>query len=103
MESGASTLNSVNLTEPQTNQFVRIQDQSSLGVEFRAVLDNLRSRANKYAGLAAKAADEQAGGPVNSPQLKQLTELYSYSVDTQLLMRTSSQLVSGMRQLMSGQ
>ncbi len=63
MESGASTLNSVNLTEPQTNQFVRIQDQSSLGVEFRAVLDNLRSRANKYAGLAAKLPTSRLVAP----------------------------------------
>jgi hypothetical protein len=35
--------------------------------------------------------------------VKQLADLYTYAVDTQLLVRTSGQLTTGVRQLVTGQ
>ena len=103
MEPGVAALNTAGLVDPQANPYVRYQDQNALGADFSTVMEGVRDRANKFDNRMEKIADSQSDGSRNSTQMKQLVELYSYAVDTQLLVRTSNQLISGMRQLMTGQ
>ncbi len=103
MESGAALIQGVGVSNPQDNPYVRFQNQNEMGQDFSSVLENVRARASTFQGRMEKIADSQTHGLHNSAQMKQLVDLYSYAVDTQLLVRTSNQLITGMRQLMTGQ
>lgn len=81
---------------------VRFEQNQSAGADFARLLDTYRSRADQMDSAVEKMADA-AGGQQVKPEIRQLVELYGYAVDTQLVVRTSTQLTTGARQLMSGQ
>ena len=81
---------------------VSFETGDSGSAEFARILDGYRNSADRLDQTVDNIVSEQSGATVN-PQIKQLVDLYSYAVDTQLIVRTSSQLSTGMRQLMSGQ
>ncbi len=86
----------------QTSQSQRVgyDNASQLPTDFASVLESYRAKSDVMDNTVRNSV--QSGGE-NGKMLRQLADLYSYSVDTQLLVRASSQVTSGVRQLMSGQ
>lgn len=84
----------------QQSQRVGYDNASQLPSDFASVLESFRAKADVMDNSVRKSVQSN---DANGKMLRQLTDLYSYSVDTQLLVRASSQVTSGVRQLMSGQ
>jgi hypothetical protein len=93
---------SVEPVQPTPN--VTVDQGNALGADFSQVLEGFRQRASKIEE-AGRGTLRQAGGvETNSDRsIRQLSELYTYAVDMQVLVRTGGQLTSGMRQLITGQ
>ncbi len=83
---------------------VKTEEGPGLGVDFQNVLEGFRKRADTVeASGRAMLAPPGAPETANQKSVRQLTELYTYAVDMQLMVRTSGQLTSGLRQLITGQ
>lgn len=83
---------------------VRTDQETSLGADFTNLLEGFRQRSEavEQAGrnLIAKPGEPQSA---TDRSIRQLSELYTYAVDMQVMVRTGGQLTSGMRQLITGQ
>jgi hypothetical protein len=81
---------------------VTVDQGNAFGADFSQVLEGFRQRAAK---IEEAGSLKPAGGPETNADrsIRQLTELYTYAVDMQVLVRTGGQLTSGMRQLITGQ
>jgi hypothetical protein len=99
----SSLVSQVNLAGGDTQRLnlVTVGEQSALGADFAKVLEDFRLRSAAVESQTSQFNDPSA--IAKNPQLKQLADMYKYAIDTQLLVRTSSQLTSSMRQLMTGQ
>jgi hypothetical protein len=76
----------------------------SIGNDFTKVLETYRAKSESVDTAVMRARGGDASGAPNQREMiKQLTDLYTYAVDTQLLVRTAGQLTSGVRQLVTGQ
>lgn len=102
MESVAPAAMAVAESQQQT-PLVSREAGNSLGADFTQVLDGFRQRADAVSETVAKATQGDGMSSRGQEQIRQLVDLYTYAVDTQLLVRTSSQMTTGLRQLMSGQ
>jgi hypothetical protein len=96
------TIVAASASQPRLDN-VSFDSGESAGAEFARVVDAYRGRADKLDETVGKLIGKDGQGPAADPQIQQLANLYSYAVDTQLVVRTSSQLSTGVRQLMSGQ
>jgi hypothetical protein len=77
---------------------------NTIGSDFSKVLDTYRAKTDKIDTAVASARAGGSNEPISQQQmLRQLTELYAYAVDTQLMVKTSGQLTQGFRQLVTGQ
>jgi hypothetical protein len=78
--------------------------QKSLGNDFTKVLETYRVKSERVDNAVNQARSGESSGPPNQREMiKQLADLYTYAVDTQLLVRTAGQLTTGVRQLVTGQ
>jgi hypothetical protein len=76
----------------------------SISTDFSKILETYRAKSERVDTAVLQARSGEPNGPPNQREmLKQLGDLYTYAVDTQLLVRTSGQLTSGVRQLVTGQ
>jgi hypothetical protein len=76
----------------------------SIGNDFTKVLETYRAKSESVDTAVMRARGGDASGAPNQREMiKQLADLYTYAVDTQLLVRTAGQLTSGVRQLVTGQ
>jgi hypothetical protein len=76
----------------------------SISSDFTKVLETYRVKSERVDNAVTQARSGQASGRINQQDMvKQLADLYTYAVDTQLLVRTSGQLTTGVRQLVTGQ
>jgi hypothetical protein len=76
----------------------------SVGNDFTKVLETYRVKSERVdAAVNSARSGESSGPPHQREMIKQLADLYTYAVDTQLLVRTSGQLTTGVRQLVTGQ
>lgn len=76
----------------------------SIGNDFTKVLETYRAKSERVDSAVNQARSGEASGPPNQREMvKQLADLYTYAVDTQLLVRTAGQLTTGVRQLVTGQ
>lgn len=81
---------------------VNFDQGTSVGADFASTVEAYRARTNAL-DQGVNQIIEGTGGEKANPQIRQLADLYSYAVETQLVIRTSTQLTTGIRQLMSGQ
>jgi hypothetical protein len=83
---------------------VQAEQTTTIGADFQNVLEGFRKRASSVEAtgkdLLAKPGEAMSA---QDRSMRQLTELYTYAVDLQLMVRTGGQLTSGMRQLVTGQ
>ena len=83
---------------------VRPAQDATMGADFSNLLEGFRQRsaAVEQAGrdMISKAGEPQSA---MDRSVRQLSELYTYAVDMQVMVRTGGQLTSGMRQLITGQ
>jgi hypothetical protein len=90
------TVDTVSSTDPSQNK--------TITADFTRVLENYRVKSDKVEAAVTQARNGDRGGAPNQKQMiRQLSDLYSYAVDTQLLVRTAGQLNTGVRQLVTGQ
>jgi hypothetical protein len=84
---------------------VRSDPGRAMGADFQTVLEGLRQRSAtvEAAGRDALGAPSSAPATASERSMRQLTDLYTYAVDMQVLVRTGGQLTSGVRQLITGQ
>jgi hypothetical protein len=76
----------------------------SVGNDFTKVLETYRAKSEQVDNAVNAARNgERTGAPNQREMIKQLGDLYTYAVDTQLLVRTAGQLTTGVRQLITGQ
>jgi hypothetical protein len=76
----------------------------SIGNDFTKVLETYRVKSERVDNAVNQARSGEPSGPPNQREMvKQLADLYTYAVDTQLLVRTAGQLTTGVRQLVTGQ
>jgi hypothetical protein len=76
----------------------------SVGNDFTKVLETYRAKSERVDNAVNDARNgERTGAPNQRDMIKQLGDLYTYAVDTQLLVRTAGQLTTGVRQLVTGQ
>jgi hypothetical protein len=76
----------------------------SMSTDFTKILETYRAKSERVDTAVLQARSGEPSGPPNQREMiKQLGDLYTYAVDTQLLVRTSGQLTSGVRQLVTGQ
>jgi hypothetical protein len=76
----------------------------SISTDFSKILETYRAKSERVDTAVLQARSGEPNGPPNQREMiKQLGDLYTYAVDTQLLVRTSGQLTSGVRQLVTGQ
>jgi hypothetical protein len=76
----------------------------SIGNDFTKVLETYRAKSERVDSAVNQARSGESSGPPNQREMiKQLADLYTYAVDTQLLVRTAGQLTTGVRQLVTGQ
>jgi hypothetical protein len=76
----------------------------SISTDFTKILETYRAKSERVDTAVLQARSGEPSGPPNQREMiKQLGDLYTYAVDTQLLVRTSGQLTSGVRQLVTGQ
>jgi hypothetical protein len=89
-------LPSIGVAESEANK--------SMSTDFSKVLETYRAKSERVDTAVLQARIGEPSGPPNQREMiKQLGDLYTYAVDTQLLVRTSGQLTSGVRQLVTGQ
>lgn len=100
-----STLPISATVEPQQIDTSRVttKDSDPVGADFARIIDSFRQRSEAISETIAKSTEMPGLNGRGGEQIKQLVDLYNYAVDTQLLVRTSSQLTTGVRQLMTGQ
>jgi hypothetical protein len=76
----------------------------SISNDFSKVLETYRVKSERVDNAVSQARSGEPSGPPNQrDMIKQLGDLYTYAVDTQLLVRTAGQLTTGVRQLVTGQ
>jgi hypothetical protein len=76
----------------------------SISNDFTKVLETYRVKSERVDNAVNQARSGESNGPPNQREMiKQLADLYTYAVDTQLLVRTAGQLTTGVRQLVTGQ
>jgi hypothetical protein len=76
----------------------------SISNDFTKVLETYRVKSERVDSAVNQARSGEPSGPPNQREMiKQLADLYTYAVDTQLLVRTAGQLTTGVRQLVTGQ
>jgi hypothetical protein len=76
----------------------------AIGNDFSKVLETYRVKSERVDNAVNQARSGEPSGPPNQREMiKQLGDLYTYAVDTQLLVRTAGQLTTGVRQLVTGQ
>jgi 1-aminocyclopropane-1-carboxylate deaminase/D-cysteine desulfhydrase-like pyridoxal-dependent ACC family enzyme len=76
----------------------------SISNDFTQVLETYRAKSERVDNAVTQARGGEANGPPNQREMiRQLADLYTYAVDTQLLVRTAGQLTTGVRQLVTGQ
>jgi hypothetical protein len=76
----------------------------SISNDFTKVLETYRAKSERVDSAVNQARSSEPSGPPNQREMiKQLADLYTYAVDTQLLVRTAGQLTTGVRQLVTGQ
>jgi hypothetical protein len=76
----------------------------AIGNDFSKVLETYRVKSERVDNAVNQARSGEPSGPSNQREMiKQLGDLYTYAVDTQLLVRTAGQLTTGVRQLVTGQ
>jgi hypothetical protein len=76
----------------------------SVANDFTKVLETYRVKSERVDSAVNQARSGEMSGPPNQrDMIKQLGDLYTYAVDTQLLVRTAGQLTTGVRQLVTGQ
>jgi hypothetical protein len=76
----------------------------AIGNDFTKVLETYRVKSERVDIAVNQARSGEPSGPPNQREMiKQLGDLYTYAVDTQLLVRTAGQFTTGVRQLVTGQ
>lgn len=109
VSSAMQALSSLNINAVDVNAGSRVglvnyEQGAAVGADFAKILDTYRAKADRLdASVAQARAGEGPGVQSNQAMLAQLADLYSYAVDTQLLVKTSGQLTTGFRQLVTGQ
>jgi hypothetical protein len=84
--------------------FAQADSPKSIGNDFTKVLETYRAKSERVENAVSQARGGESSGPPNQREMiKQLADLYTYAVDTQLLVRTAGQLTTGVRQLVTGQ
>jgi hypothetical protein len=84
---------------------VRAEPGRSMGADFQSVLEGFRQKSADVEAAGRNMIGAPGTEPANATErsMRQLTDLYTYAVDMQVMLRTSGQLTSGIRQLVTGQ
>jgi hypothetical protein len=102
--SGSGSLGANGLGELPSLGVPDAEIAKSVGNDFTKVLETYRVKSERVDAAVNSARSGESSGPPNQREMiKQLADLYTYAVDTQLLVRTSGQLTTGVRQLITGQ
>jgi hypothetical protein len=83
---------------------VRADQEMTMGADFSNLLEGFRQR-SAAVEQAGRESIAKPGAPQSATDrsIRQLSELYTYAVDMQVMVRTGGQLTSGLRQLITGQ
>ena len=81
---------------------MRTDTGAGIGNDFTAALEKFRQNSDKVGSAVEQISTGNAKGPA-AQSLKDLAQLYTYAVNTQVIVRAANQVTSTAKQLMSGQ